>query len=242
MNIKDYKNPVLMFSGGKDSILCLLKLEQYLDDIIVLWVNTGKNFPEALEVIERFKAKCPNWVEIKSNRDKQWEVYGLPSDIINPELTIEGAYYTGNSQDKVQSVFNCCSMNIMQPALKFIKQIDCRLLIRGQRLDDYYKDKSKTGDVVEGITIYNPIEHMTDYEVRTALKACINLPLHIDFQHSSLDCMDCTGYLQFSKDRMKLLKDKYPDTAMQLRSDLEYIDELTSKPLKVLREVKKCLE
>lgn len=230
-----------MFSGGKDSILCLLKLEQYLDDIIVLWVNTGKNFPEALEVIERFKAKCPMWVELKSDRDKQWETYGLPADIINPELTIEGAYYTGNSQDKVQSVFNCCAMNIMQPAIKFIKQIDCKLLIRGQRLDDYYKDKSKTGDIVEGVTVYNPIEGMTDYEVRTTLKACIDLPKHLDFQHSSLDCMDCTGYLQFSSDRIMLLKEKYPDIANGLKNDLEYIDDLINKPLKVLREVKRCL-
>lgn len=243
MIIANYKNPVLMFSGGKDSILCLLKLKEHLHHIIVVWVNTGKNFPETLEVIERFKPMTHRWVELRSDRDRQWEVYGLPSDIINPELTLEGSLYSPKSDEKMQSVFNCCSMNIMQPAIKFIKSIGCELLIRGQRLDDYYKDSSKTGDVIEGITIYNPLENVKDHEVRAILKACIDLPDHIlTFQHTSLDCMDCTGYLQFSKDRIKLLKEKYPDTANRLRLDLAFLDELNSRPLKVLREVRKCLQ
>ena len=39
MDIRAYNNPILMFSGGKDSLLCLLKLKGYLDVINVVWVN-----------------------------------------------------------------------------------------------------------------------------------------------------------------------------------------------------------
>ena len=58
MDIRSYNQPILMFSGGKDSLLCLLKLKEYLDVINVVWVNTGKNIPE-VEAYKEFSENVP---------------------------------------------------------------------------------------------------------------------------------------------------------------------------------------
>ena len=59
----------LAFSGGKDSWACLHLMQDKID--VVLWVNTGKNYPEALESINLAKSMSKSFIEIKSDRDAQ---------------------------------------------------------------------------------------------------------------------------------------------------------------------------
>lgn len=234
-----YKNPILMLSGGKDSVACLFKLKAELDNLIVVWVNTGKSFKETEDIINLIKPYTKHFVELRVNRDLQWEIYGWPADIINPLHTVEGHLYSG-SQFKTQTPFNCCVMNIMLPVFKFAKEIGSTLLIKGQKNADGLKDKYKSGDMLEGITIWHPIEHWTDEQVLAAVEEGLGfLPEHFKLKHSSLDCRDCTGFVEVTQDRIAYIKDNYPEDFTELRRKLNIIRNAALGPLNDIDEVLK---
>jgi len=225
LNTRDYKEPILLFSGGKDSLLCLLMLRDQLDHINVVFVNTGKVFPEALQFIDTIKPLCKKFIELHSDKARDWQIHGLPSDLINP---IVGKY---------QSVKSCCYKNLTLPTINLIKALDSRLLIRGCKTTDTIYDGYKSLSMVEGVLIYNPIENFTDYQVIEALKTYdINLPDHYNFKHTSLDCMDCTGYLKDTKDRLELLKVKYPEAYAEVKANIETIIKVSENTLDSIRK------
>jgi phosphoadenosine phosphosulfate reductase len=227
-----------MFSGGKDSLLCLLMLKPQLDNINVVFVNTGKNFPEVLEFVESIKPLCKKFIELKSDRDKDWSLYGMPSDlvastymngIVNPYLTYKGG--------KMQTVQSCRYKNIMLPVINLIRALDSNLLIRGSKNTDSYHDGVQSLSIVEGVLIYNPIENFTDYQVMEALKTYdVKLPAHYSFKHTSLDCMDCTGFLADTKDRIELLKAKYPEVYIEVKANIETIIKISEDTLESIRK------
>lgn len=225
LDITKYKEPVLMFSGGKDSLLCLLMLKDQLDSINVVFVNTGKNFPEALQFIDTIRPLCKKFIELKSDRNKDWFIHGLPSDLIAP------------MQEKYQSVKSCCYKNIMLPVINLVRALDSNLLIRGSKNTDSYHDGVQSLSTIEGVLIYNPLESFTDYQVIEALKTYdINLPNYYSFKHTSLDCMDCTGYLKDTKDRLKLLKVKYPEVYVEVKTNIETIIKISEDTLDSIRK------
>ena len=216
-----------MFSGGKDSLLCLLKLKDQLDHINVVFVNTGKNFSEALSFIDTIKEMCPKFIELHSDREQDWEINGLPADLIAP---MKGKY---------QSVQSCCYKNIMLPIIYLTKAMDSTLIIRGNKVGDVIYDGISSLSVVDGVTIYNPIETLTDYQVLEALKTFdhdIDLPNYYSFEHTSLDCMDCTGYLDKTKDRLELLKKRYPFQYSVTKANIEKIIAISEASLATIKQ------
>jgi phosphoadenosine phosphosulfate reductase len=225
LDTSKFKEPILLFSGGKDSLLCLLMLQNQLDHINVVFVNTGKSFPEALEFINTIKPLCKKFIELHSDRDSDWKIHGQPSDLIAPLI------------GKYQSVKSCCYKNLTLPTINLIKALDSKLLIRGCKVTDEIYDGYKSLSVVEGVTIYNPIEDFTDHQVLEALKTFdIKLPEHYTYKHTSLDCMDCTGYLKDTKDRLKLLKAKYPEIYAEVRTNIETIIKISEEALDSIRK------
>ena len=239
MDIRSYNQPILMFSGGKDSLLCLLKLKEYLDIINVVWVNTGKNIPEVETYVKSFQKMCPNWIELKANRDMVWAAHGLPADVIHPHYTVSGHRYT-MSVETYQSPLECCVRTLMPPVIELIVKLGSNLLIRGNKVSDALLDKSRSGDVIDGVTIYNPIENLTDYQVLECLKVFdVELPAWYGLKHSSIDCADCTGYIADSGARIDLLKHNYHEEYDQLIQRLKVIVGVVEEPLNSIKEVLK---
>lgn len=190
----------LAFSGGKDSWVCLHLYKDKLDEIIVLWVNTGKNYPEALESINKAKVLCKNFIEIKTERNWQNYINGLPSDIVPIANTVLGESITGSVETKVQSYLNCCMDNISAPLMAKVKELGITLLISGKRLSEGHQSSHMDGDVIDGVMHVHPIENWTDKEVLDLLHENMVVPKHFSFSHSSLDCYDCTAYRKDTKD------------------------------------------
>lgn len=192
----------LAFSGGKDSWACLLLNAQRLADITVIWINAGKNFPEALEVIERAKVMCPNFVEVNVDRDAQNEREGIPSDVVPVDYTSFGFLVTGEKSVKIQSYLQCCNENLSRPLMDKCKELGITELIRGQRLDEGHKSPARDGDMVEGICFRQPIETWRTGEVLSYISERMEIPEHFALKHSSLDCYDCTAYAKDTGDRI----------------------------------------
>jgi len=200
----------LAFSGGKDSLACWY-LSKHLNPV-VLWVNTGKGYPETLEIVNEIRSQALNFVEIKSDQQKQIDEWGLPSDIVPINFTNLGMTLTGNKQTKVQSYLGCCFENITNPIMQKCKEIGITELIRGQRLDEGHKSTAVDGTVVDGVKFLQPIETWSKQQVFDyLLEQRGSLPEHYSIEHSSLDCYDCTAFLEHSADRVAWTKQRHPD-------------------------------
>lgn len=78
------------FSGGKDSVVTLDIVQRAIphNDFVVLFGNTGMEFPDTLDVVEKIKEQCINndikFYVAKSDYDalQNWEVFGPPSNTI----------------------------------------------------------------------------------------------------------------------------------------------------------------
>lgn len=200
----------LAFSGGRDSWACLWLNASRLSEILVIWVNPGKNYPEALAMIDLAKSMCPNWLEVKTNREAQNAYEGLPSDVVPIAWTRLGQQVTKQKPVSVQSYLGCCFENIAGPLHAAAKANGITHLIRGQRLDEAHKSPARDGDLVEGITYLQPIETWTRDEVMAHLATKMEIPDHFAFDHSSLDCYDCTAYVSASRDRVGWMKEAHP--------------------------------
>ena len=198
----------LLFSGGKDSMACLYLYRDKLSEIDVIWTNTGKNYPEVLATIEAARKMCPNWHEVRSDRDAQWAAMGMPSDLVPVDWTDVGQYVSHAKAIKVQSYLNCCFANIIAPTWAKVRELGCTEVIRGQRKSEAHK--APAGDV-DGIKIIQPIEDWSDDEVFDYLRSKMGeLPEHYALEHSSMDCFDCTGYAAHSADRIAYTKKRHP--------------------------------
>lgn len=200
----------LAFSGGKDSWACLFLNVHRLTEIVVIWVNTGKSFPEALAMIEKARAMCPNFVEVCVDRDAQNERCGIPSDLVPVDHTDLGMQVTSPKSVKIQSYLQCCYENISKPLMDKCKELGVTELIRGQRLSESHKSPARDGDVVEGITFRQPIERWSSEDVSSFISRRMDIPDHFALSHTSLDCYDCTAYGRETADRVAWAR-KYPE-------------------------------
>lgn len=200
----------LHFSGGKDSLACLYLNRHRLNDIVVMWVDTGKNFPCVLETINQAKVMCPHWVTVKSDQDSNLKQYGWPSDVVPIDSTVFGETFVKRRGLRLQSYQGCCFENIALPIWRKTKELGITEVIRGQRNADEHTAPVKDGDVVDGVTIRLPIADWSDGEVISYLQGHMEIPEHLYLSHSSMDCHDCTAYWPALKNRSEFVKSHYP--------------------------------
>lgn len=201
----------LAFSGGKDSWACLWLNRERLDEITVLWVDTGKNFPELLETIELAKSLCPNFVRVASDRVRQNREQGLPADVVPVKWTRVGQVFSGPKPVTIQPYLSCCYDNISLPLHRAALEHGITHLIRGQRNDEGHKSPSRDGAVVDGgITYIHPIEEWSSEEVLSFVAKHMPLPEHFKLKHSSMDCYDCTAYRSETADRVAFMRQRHP--------------------------------
>ncbi len=203
-------NTALAFSGGKDSWACLWLNKGRLDDIYVIWVNTGKNYPELLETIAYAKSLCKNFIELNVDRGAQNEREGLPVDVIPVAFSKIGQLVTGATGTLVQPYLQCCIENIANPLNSYCRDNGITTVIKGQRIDEHHKTPSINGSVINGITYEQPIEQWTAEEVLAFNALYMDIPEHFKFKHSSMDCYDCTAFTAVTRDLKQHCKDTYP--------------------------------
>ncbi len=223
----------LAFSGGKDSLACLLLHKQQLQNITVFWVNTGKTYPETMRLVDYAKSVSPNFVEIETNQQFQNEQNGLPADVVPVNWTVFGQSQTCEKPVKVQSYFQCCFENIAAPLHNAAKEHGITHLIRGQRLNESHKSTSRSGDVIDGITHLHPIENWTTKEVLDYISDFTELPEHFNLGHTSLDCFDCTAYQKETKDVSSYRELNHPELHKQYLARKEQLDSVLREALEI---------
>lgn len=201
----------LAFSGGKDSWACLWLNLHRLDEITVFWVDTGKNYPELIETVNRARQMCKNFVVVPANRDAQNAEKGVPSEIVPIKWTREGQLFSGKKPVMVQSYLQCCYENISVPLFAAVKAAGVTHLIRGQRDDEGHTSPSKSGDSHDGVTFLHPIADWSREQVLAYVGSKMEMPEHFALAHSSMDCYDCTAFRADSRDRVEFTRKRYPE-------------------------------
>jgi phosphoadenosine phosphosulfate reductase len=206
-----HEKVALMFSGGKDSLACLHLIEKYLDRTLVVWVNTGANFPEIEALMEETKAKVPNFYEIKTNQPESIKSRGYPVDVLPVNYTVLGQSVTTVKDLKLQGYFDCCSENFWMPCDSEMRRLGVTGIIRGQRESEAHRAPIKSGHIENGIEYLLPIESWTDSEVIDYLRSKdVVIDERLSMAHSSLDCWNCTAYMAESSERFKYIKKNHP--------------------------------
>jgi len=214
---------VLQFSGGKDSLACLLFLRDQLDDITVLWCDPGDSFPETLAQMEAVKSLCKNFVVVPGCQPQTIKLYGFPSDVLpvrNNVVTQEAAQ---QHRPKLQGFLDCCYRSMMEPMHRATLSLGATTIIRGQKSCDHHKSPVKNGDVIDGVTYWFPIEDWSDEQVMAYVSESSLLPAHYSEARTSMDCMHCTAYLAENQWKLPYLKKHYPEAGAEVEARLNII-------------------
>jgi len=215
-----HDNIVLQFSGGKDSICCLLLLREHLHRITVLWMNTGAALPETLAQMELVRAMCPNFVEVAGRQPEQVEANGYPVDVLPVRNHRETQFLTQQQRVPLQGFLACCYANLMQPMHEATLAAGATLIIRGQKAADHHKSPVKSGDTMAGAEYWFPLEGWTDAQVMGYIKGSALLPAHYADANTSLDCWSCTAYLQENQWKLPYLKKHHPEKGAEVQRRL----------------------
>lgn len=223
----------LAFSGGKDSLACLLLNKERLSEITVFFVNTGKTYPETMKVVDYAKSISPNFVEIKTDQQSQNDQNGLPADVVPVNWTVFGQAQTCKKDVTVQSYFQCCFENLAAPLHNAAKELGITHLIRGQRLDESHRSTSKDGDEVDGIVHLHPIERWSTCDVLDFIAKNMETPAHFNLGHTSLDCFDCTAYQKETKDVSSYRELNHPELHQKYLARKEQLDSVLREALEI---------
>jgi 3'-phosphoadenosine 5'-phosphosulfate sulfotransferase (PAPS reductase)/FAD synthetase len=233
----DWPKTVLEFSGGKDSLACLLYLREHLDEITVLWGDSGDAFPETHRQMDAVSKLCRNFVVVKGCQPEIIEEYGYPVDVLPMRCESQVQELTGQSRPKLQSFMACCYKSIMEPVRLKAKELGFTTIVRGQKLCDAHRGPLRNGDIVDGVTYWYPIEAWSDQDVMAYIADSSLLPAHYACSNTSMDCMHCTAYIEEDKWKLPYLRENYPEVATDVLSRLVLIENEIDAEMKNLRGV-----
>lgn len=221
----------LAFSGGKDSWACLWLLRERLAEAAVIWVDTGKNYPELLASVDLARKLCPNFVRVEVDRDAQNRRDGLPADVVPIQWTRIGQQFSGPKSVTIQPYLSCCFENISQPLHEAALAHGITHLVRGQRNDEGHKGTARNGTVVDGITMLHPIEDWNEQDVLGFVAKHMDLPEHFQLKHSSMDCYDCTAYRRDSVDRVAFMRARHPSLYAEYEARQKLVESAVQEAL-----------
>lgn len=227
----------LWFSGGKDSLACLLLHRHELQDIHVLWANTGKYLPEHVSFVEKFKPMCPNWHEVRTDRDAQNARFGLPADVVPVNHTLYGEQFTSAKAVRVQPYLQCCHDNISGPLWDKTKELGCTTVIRGQRRDESHRSPFEHGSSFDGVRFVHPVEGWSTARVKAYVAGEVDLPEHFALEHTSIDCFDCTAFLEHCADRAAYMKARHPKHFAIFHARLTQLEQVIAQATRPVYEI-----
>lgn len=216
-----YARPALHFSGGKDSLACLLMLRDAgaLDRVRVYWLNTQDACPETLAIIEWARAWVPHFIEVRSDARAWRAQYGDPSDIVPASSHVLGVAY-GLSDTRRVNRFDCCWFNLMLPMHERMLADDVDAVIRGTKLADTGRlpAEGRTADY----DILLPLRdwsHAQVFEYLTERDAPVNPIYDVTRGASAPECLSCTAWWDDGK--AWYLRTRHPERLPEYRISLE---------------------
>jgi 3'-phosphoadenosine 5'-phosphosulfate sulfotransferase (PAPS reductase)/FAD synthetase len=217
-----HKRPALTFSGGKDSLACLYLLRPWWDRVVVINANTGDQYPEMAERMQRVRELVPNFLTVTG----PGRVIGhaieqtYPADMVPVNATPNGRTITREpDRFKIHSYLECCLVNWWRPLHEKINELGVDLMIRGDREDESHRVPIHSGmKNPNGGTYLLPVQHWTEADVFAYLRAeGVEIPRWYAYGTNSPECLHCTAWLSDGTGRWRYLRDFYPQAAAEVK-------------------------
>jgi 3'-phosphoadenosine 5'-phosphosulfate sulfotransferase (PAPS reductase)/FAD synthetase len=202
------------FSGGRDSTAALYLLRDRWPLMRIYHVDTGDQFPETRAVVDRVEADLLAAgvvlerivTDVKAQRERD----GYPSDLIPVDNTALGQRVSG-SELRLTGRYDCCANALMLPLHARMHADGMRLLIRGQRDDEYIGGApTRDRDEVDGFQVHYPIQGWTGEQVQQYLEEN-GLPVAPFYRagvRRAPECMGCTAW--WDEGRLQYMRERYP--------------------------------
>lgn len=216
---------VLQFSGGKDSLACLMLCREYLHKIHVVWVNPGAPYPGIREYMKVIAESVPHFHEIAGDQPRSLAEQGYPVDVLPIWNSTFGKDSRNTEGVKVQGFVQCCNRNLWQPLAEAVAALDATLVIRGSKRADEIVTKYASGYEENGVTYVFPLEGMTDSDVMAYLdeQGAVLPDTYHEGMTSSPDCWNCTAYSMHAGEKFTHMRRHHPELWEQMRPVLKSI-------------------
>ena len=232
---------VLFFSGGKDSLACLLLLREHWDRITVVWSNPGSPHAETVEYMDRIRSIVPHFVELRGDQPSWIAAHGWPVDVVPVKASSAGAIGFEAPKVPMASFLDCCSANLWEPMRRYVAEHKPKLIIRGQRKEESLRNRLTDSEVsvIDGVTYWHPLHDWTSDQVKEyILAAGWELPpFYAIGAESSPDCWNCTAYIDHNLSRLRWMKRERPQMFAEIEPVLDALSGHLEAHIRDLAEV-----
>lgn len=226
----------LSFSGGKDSLACVYLLRAHWDRIKFYHNDTGDLLPEVRDVVSQIEAMVPHFVRIQGDVRSWTATYGMPTDLL-PYSAHDIGRAAGQDGARIVTRYNCCFVNLMWPTWQRIKDDGNTLCIRGSKRADTPKMPTRSGETLEGIEFWYPIQDWSHAEVFAYLDS-VGAPRNRIYDHvtNAPECARCTAW--WGEGRAAYLKRFHPELFADYMTGLGIVaGEITESVVNLRREM-----
>jgi len=218
-----FKRVAVACSFGKDSVVVLHLVRQYIPNVLVVFSNTGVEMKETLKYRDLLvKEWNLNYVEAKP-KTTFWEIvkkYGYPSTRF---MTKEKQWLLRLGKTSSNSIPKCCELLKEKPSREEFKRRNIECVFFGIRWDESYNRKwtiIKYGTLFyhKGHRIWKcyPIAYWSDLDTWTYIEQN-NIPINEAYEKvDRVGCIVCTAYKGWDKDMAEL----YPALYRKIARDL----------------------
>lgn len=218
--LASHNHPLVLFSGGKDSIVLAHLLEPFKDKFSLVWVNTGAMLPHMEEFIREYGQKF-NLVELSSNQAERFKTVGYPSFVIpiyNTPLAIQ--HIKGVRKAVINDWITCCRDLRSAPAMSYANSIGSTLIIHGQRGEDNggFHEYGHDGN----IDIYGLVFNWSNEDIYQYINTHkLKLPEQYSYspeskgESLSFECWNCPANISMTK--VNYMRDKYPELLAEFK-------------------------
>lgn len=231
--IARHQRIAFQFSGGRDSTAALYLLRPWWGRMSVYHVDTGDQFPELREVVQKVECEVP-LVRVHTDAKAVRAMYGMPSDVVPFENTTVGRSLSG-LQAHLSDRMSCCWRTLMDPLHRAMKIDGITLIVRGVRADEFAGGLPiRSGHVEDGFELLYPIEDWSAQDVDSYIERH-GLPVAPFYRHGmsqAPECMGCTAW--WGEGRAQYMRQFHPQAHAQFLDGARTIKREVARQMRLL--------